>query len=614
MRFPLIAVPHPRRRSTGLVCGEVAATQPSRNQPHESTSAMKYAHQLSLTTAALMTLFSVSNAQSLHFDGLLNSPLGSSTIAPDGTGRLTVSNIGSSGLDGVRINLGDSQGGSVSTTMSLAPQGACIIDGELGQTGTTTTFPVSLTMTYDAASDETTFRPDFSSLGQQTYRLRIMHAGQVVFDEGGNTGTTRMSNIPIEIPEKLYLFLPDWVGGPNYPSFCGFTGGNVTPPGSATAFPCDIVEFIGQPAPIQTVESISVRVVGPPQFTVDSEDLRFFGTTVTGIDDVHLTTSSGKLKVSNLGSSGCDGVSIAVPDGENEISAEAEEISAPNNSGSTITLESNSASSVIDLVTCEETAGEWLFSPNFNGHGASTYTLEMFDAGQMVFAQSGMSGPAVSTARFSLFYKKTTEHPDGTVTTEWCIGGSSSAAHRVAGGPTIVCDMFTLRSEGGNVQPDDIQTLSVRGANTTTDIVLLSVAPPAACVGTNYCLTSPNSAGSGAIMCSTGSSSVAANDLVLTCSGMPTGQFGIFFYGPNQIQAPFGNGFRCVGGATNRLPILNAGTSGSISYALDNTSPPSASGQISAGQVWNFQCWYRDPVGGGSSFNLSDGHSIIFLP
>ena len=48
---------------------------------------------------------------------------------------------------------------------------------------------------------------------------------------------------------------------------------------------------------------------------------------------------------------------------------------------------------------------------------------------------------------------------------------------------------------------------------------------------------------------------------------------------------------------------------------LMNTAGGAAGGgQIQAGATWNFQAWYRDPAGGPSGFNLSDGLGITFCP
>ncbi|HJO25614.1 MAG: hypothetical protein CMK00_02625 [Planctomycetes bacterium] len=137
----------------------------------------------------------------------------------------------------------------------------------------------------------------------------------------------------------------------------------------------------------------------------------------------------------------------------------------------------------------------------------------------------------------------------------------------------------------------------------------------APCAFSNYCQGAPNSAGSGASMGHVGTGSVLANDLVLTATGCPTNQFGIFYYGAGQLQFPFGNGWRCVGSGgvgLFRFPPVNTGASASVSWLLDVTSPPQPTGQINAGSTWHFQFWYRDPLSGGANFNLSDGLRVTF--
>ncbi len=131
------------------------------------------------------------------------------------------------------------------------------------------------------------------------------------------------------------------------------------------------------------------------------------------------------------------------------------------------------------------------------------------------------------------------------------------------------------------------------------------------CVGTSYCTANPNSTGAPAAISAEGSDSVSAADLTLTSKPVPN-QPGIFFYAPNQIQVPFGNGFLCVGGGIARLPVLFA-SEHVATFTLDFGSLP-AIGQINPGDTWNFQHWYRDPAGGGAAFNTSDGVSISFTP
>jgi hypothetical protein len=94
-----------------------------------------------------------------------------------------------------------------------------------------------------------------------------------------------------------------------------------------------------------------------------------------------------------------------------------------------------------------------------------------------------------------------------------------------------------------------------------------------------------------------------------------TSKPGIFYYGPNQIQIPFGDGNRCVGaGGTGvfRLPVVFTDSSGEALQDLDFSVAGTLADNIQAGEVWNFQFWFRDPLAGGATFNLSDALEVTF--
>ena len=135
---------------------------------------------------------------------------------------------------------------------------------------------------------------------------------------------------------------------------------------------------------------------------------------------------------------------------------------------------------------------------------------------------------------------------------------------------------------------------------------------PVAPVGTNYCMSSANSSGSASVISATGSASVAANDLTLMAGPMADMEPGIFYFGPNQIGAPFGNGTRCVGGAVVRLYPPMPSVGGVLTRTVDLASAPAS--VITPMSTWNFQAWFRDPAGGGLGFDLSDGLQIDFVP
>ncbi len=131
-----------------------------------------------------------------------------------------------------------------------------------------------------------------------------------------------------------------------------------------------------------------------------------------------------------------------------------------------------------------------------------------------------------------------------------------------------------------------------------------------------------NSTGFGAELGASGSTSYTADDLVLHVTHLPLNQFSIMYMGVGQTSAPFGDGLRCVVtggvGLFRYLPPQNSGPSGTITLgpgivSRSRSFPPG--GEIDAGESWNFQAWYRDPMGPcGAAFNLSNGIRVTFSP
>ena len=123
-----------------------------------------------------------------------------------------------------------------------------------------------------------------------------------------------------------------------------------------------------------------------------------------------------------------------------------------------------------------------------------------------------------------------------------------------------------------------------------------------------------NSTGSGATLSVSGSSSISADDLVLSTTGLPVGP-GLYFQGQNAINSGdgivFGDGLRCAGMDVTRLQVRwsNGGEAEtSISIATK--------GGNSAGLTRRYQHWYRDPHGSpcGALFNLSNGYELTWTP
>ena len=139
-------------------------------------------------------------------------------------------------------------------------------------------------------------------------------------------------------------------------------------------------------------------------------------------------------------------------------------------------------------------------------------------------------------------------------------------------------------------------------------------------IGSNYCAAAANSTGATGVMSATGSTSAAADSLILTASDLPANQFGIFVTSMSQAFIPMAggtsNGNLCLGGALGRFSqpsqILNTGTGGSFNLSVGTMMMPQGAGFVAVmpGESWNFQAWHRDPVGLGSNF--TDGLEISF--
>jgi len=207
------------------------------------------------------------------------------------------------------------------------------------------------------------------------------------------------------------------------------------------------------------------------------------------------------------------------------------------------------------------------------------------------------------------------------------IDGALSASMNVGGATGSAGSSWYLGSAGGSADffsggLDDVHVYD--GVLSDTQVAYLFANPGSVTVACEdprtYCQSAPNSVSAqGAGIGWIGEASVWAGEFTLFAHSVPTGQFGIFYYGPNQIMAPFGDGFRCVGAGllgTFRLPVQQADSFGDIYCTIDFGSPPASAGpgQLVDGMEWNFQFWYRDPPGVNATFNLTNALTVEFCP
>jgi hypothetical protein len=171
-------------------------------------------------------------------------------------------------------------------------------------------------------------------------------------------------------------------------------------------------------------------------------------------------------------------------------------------------------------------------------------------------------------------------------------------------------DSTSTRSGGGTPQRAFAVWNDVQGGSGDIEGALFDSSGP----GHRYCTAAPNSVGPGAILYGTGSSSLATNAFGLRAEGCPPGKPGIFFLGTAATEFPFGNGYFCVSGTIARIkPVVMISGAGEASIQLD-FGQAYAQIVIAGPPGIRYQFWYRDPMGGGAAFNLSNGLHVEHTP
>jgi hypothetical protein len=125
-------------------------------------------------------------------------------------------------------------------------------------------------------------------------------------------------------------------------------------------------------------------------------------------------------------------------------------------------------------------------------------------------------------------------------------------------------------------------------------------------------------AASGAHLQASGAASVTNDTFVLSGTNMPNGS-ALYYQGTQRTAggagAVFGDGLRCASGTVIRLGT-KTNASGASSYPGAGNTPVSVKGMDNAGDVRDYQVWYRNatPFCTPSTFNLSNGVEITWMP
>jgi hypothetical protein len=408
--------------------------------------------------------------------GLQHAPIGQAQLDPQGS-RLVVSNIGSSGKDGVSIDLGETQGFHCEADFGQRGQ---LPPGMLFRFDATAQFPGGDLNLYCFQLEEVGnglggLSMDLSALNPGMLRVEAVLDGQVqeTYEFGqpfpnpilvGDLGTTpdgkgstlTVSNIGSSGKDGVAAgctFCIDSFFDIHYQTpFQGSVGGNPVVIADAVRFTLLQMPAGSLPLPPFTRAEMHGAVPGSLyQFGVNEEAIELFDLPHRALGQAQMSAGGDHLTISNIGSSGKDGVSQdPLPPGSQGNNYEFSGIAPPD--AFLLTVESDvlleglpPGEPVVRTVELPPGMAFFEMTVDFSALGSSSQTVELYLGGPLVFTQSGQTGVVATATTFPDF--SGLESVDGGVIQKF--GWVPAVPVTIPGGPTILADQLVVIPEPG---------------------------------------------------------------------------------------------------------------------------------------------------------------------
>jgi hypothetical protein len=501
------------------------------------------------------------------------------------------------------------------------------------------------TLHIEKVGSDIEYTADFTSVGSTTQTIEVYNQGTLVFTTSGHSGPA------LSMPDWLKCFLrgcppDDW-----RPTFGSSTA--ITIPGSGTAIG-DEVRIIAEnvTTPPDRLSSTILQAKDISEVTLTNETtsgfIRYFkGLAHATVGDAALSIDeAGNLAVSNIGSSGQDGVETRLPPPDGSGSPVEHEVfmmdidplnSLP--SGAFLHITSTGTLSglpgqEVGTLHIEKVGSNIEYTADFTSVGSTTQTIEVYDQGALVFSTSGHTGTAISMPDWLKCFLR------GCPPDDWRPTFGSSTAMTIPGSGMVVGDEVRIIAENVTTPPDSLsKTILVMKDLTGITYTDETTSGFSTDPGTPFC--SPGEGGvtacpcppgsdaphapghgcsnsintNGALMGGSGIPSVASDTLVLQVKEMTNG-LGLCFEGTSFGSGlPVGDGIRCITGALKRFGSKVA-TNRTWRYPEGGETPIHVRTRAVAGNTRHYQLFYRNAGTwcNAATFNVSSAYSILWQP
>ena len=219
--------------------------------------------------------FTVTVRPPLIFNGLCHSPLGLAALNVNTNDELEVTGFGSSGLDGVRIDLGQSQGLRWQTRLPDVDAADFVYWRKSFGSSTAGTEILLDEILLARTNGRLSVTPSAAS-----YELKLLLRGEVVYRQGGRTGSFNLPVCtPVWIEECWENHVPEFPSHPLLP-YCMSLLGLVCPvemPGGPVQADALVVTPEDPLPPFTTLTAIQILGRNVPKLTLRQERLMMFG-------------------------------------------------------------------------------------------------------------------------------------------------------------------------------------------------------------------------------------------------------------------------------------------------------------------------------------------------
>ena len=411
---------------------------------------------MQITASQVPALTITSENVSLVYQGLTNTSLGGATISVS-SNQLTVGNLGSSGQDGVDIALRPGNNfagnwGGLDPSDAL-PVGAYVQSQMIGTAGTLINEVLGSVKVKKGGTGNYVVSVDYSPLGSATHTVQVYNGANLVAQLTGQVGAACAT---VKLPPWICTINP-WLNQ-EWPNPT-----DITLVGGPTVTGTEILVIPEGGTPVSSISAARILAANIPSFILASEtvSVTYAGLTHTALGNAlianQLDHGSNTLTVSNLGSSGQDGVAIALPANLTHWDAHwlNPEASVALPVGAYIRQQIIGTAGTVNngvLETVQVTkagTSNYVISADFSPLGASTRTVEVYNGGNRVARVTGQSGPVCATT-----VTITASASAGGGCCPWYVyvdvdfGISVNLA--ISGGPAVVGDRLVMIPEGGS--------------------------------------------------------------------------------------------------------------------------------------------------------------------